>query len=767
MKRFLTFLTALLAFGLTLAAWRLAVVQEQSFARQRFDLRVEEITNALRGRMLDYEQVLRGVAGVFALGKVDTATWAAYTRTVRVQGTYPGIQALGFAEWRDGAAVVRFIEPDHEINRRSLGFDMYSEARRRDAMERARAMDGAALSGGVVLRQETGDQMGVLLYYPVYRGDALAGFVYSAFRIGDLLQATLGETPGIALRLLDVTDSPAVVLHDDGTPRALVEATRSTPIGMRGRIWRLEAGSLPGWGAGDRPRIVLAGGLAISLLLTLLVWLLLNTREHARELARRMLAASEELERFRLAVDRHPDTMVMVDAQAMRIVYVNEGGCRNLGYTRDELIGRAPGIVFADRDEERLAREYASLAGETGVSIERGLFARKDGSRVPVEVSRQVFRGRDRTFVLGIARDITERLAAERAVRESEQRLTLAIESSGLALFDWDVRTGLVHLGDQWPVILGEPAGPTVTPIQKLEALVHPADLPALREQVRRLVRNESSGYRIEHRVRTRSGEWKWIESVAKVNERDATGRAVRVTGTNADITARKAMAQMKNDFIASVSHELRTPLTGIVASLGLLQEGAAGELPAEARTFVDMAHANSERLAELISDLLDLEGVESGRMRLEMQAVEVGALLRQSAELNQAYAERHQARIEVRPPAGELAASADPRRLSQVLSNLISNAAKFSPPGGRILLTAYREPGSVTLAVSDQGPGIPEEFRARLFGKFEQADPAKPGTGLGLAICKAIVERMGGAIRCESEPGRGATFLVELREPA
>jgi signal transduction histidine kinase len=177
------------------------------------------------------------------------------------------------------------------------------------------------------------------------------------------------------------------------------------------------------------------------------------------------------------------------------------------------------------------------------------------------------------------------------------------------------------------------------------------------------------------------------------------------------------------------------------------------------------MAHGNSERLADLIGDILDLERIESGRLRLEMQALDIAPLLAQAAELNAAYAERYQAFIEVR--AGEaLPANADPHRLLQVLANLISNAAKFSPSGGRILLHGYREHGCVVLSVTDQGPGIAAEFLGRLFGKFEQADRDKPGTGLGLAISKALVEKMGGRIRCESEPGRGATFFVELVSP-
>jgi PAS domain S-box-containing protein len=535
---------------------------------------------------------------------------------------------------------------------------------------------------------------------------------------------------------------------------------------VRGRTWRLEASALPGSGLGsaaDRARLVLAACLAIGALLTMLTWSLLGTAQHARDLARRMGITSEELKRFRAAVDAHQDTMLMVDSDKLRIVYANEGACRNLGYRREELVGQPPDIVFADRDAAHLALEYQRLKAGATAQIYQALHRRKDGSTLPVEISRELVQTESGPFILGVARDISARLEAERALRESEQRLGLALQSSRLALFDWDLRTGSVHLGDQWGVILGGAPAEGDAPIERLEALVHPDDLPALREQLRLLLKGEISSYRIEHRVRHMSGEWIWIESVAQVSERDAAGRAIRVTGTNGDITARKRLADMKNAFVAAVSHELRTPLAGIVASLELIKEGSAGELPPDAKRFVDMAHANGERLNELINDVLDLERAESGRLRLELEPIDVGALLKEAAALNASYAEKYSAELRVEAPAG-LSAVADRKRLQQIIANFVSNAAKFSPKNGEIRLAARRTPeGRAVVSVADQGPGVPEDFKARIFGRFEQAKHDKGGTGLGLAICKALVERMGGRIWCESAPGKGATFFVEL----
>ena len=366
---------------------------------------------------------------------------------------------------------------------------------------------------------------------------------------------------------------------------------------------------------------------------------------------------------------------------------------------------------------------------------------------------------------LATTRERARELAREMtvALRASDERLQLALASSHLALFDWDVRAGLIQLSTEWSVMLGGPPEPTVTHARKLELLVHPEDVSAVRAEVRALLEGESDDYRIEHRVRRLDGGWKWIESSARVNQRDKDGQALRVTGANADITERKAVDDLKSEFIATVSHELRTPLTSMLGALALMNEGAAGELPPDARKFTQIAYANTERLADLVNDILDIERIEAGGVELKIEPVPLAEVLGRARELNAPYAERFGTRFELAGAADGLAIKADPDRLMQVLTNLLSNAAKYSPRGEPVTLSVEERGARVRISVADRGPGIAPEFRARLFGKFEQADGSRAGTGLGLAISKALIERMEGRIGCDSEPGRGSTFWIEL----
>ncbi|WP_448561266.1 PAS domain S-box protein [Trichothermofontia sp.] len=235
------------------------------------------------------------------------------------------------------------------------------------------------------------------------------------------------------------------------------------------------------------------------------------------------------------------------------------------------------------------------------------------------------------------------------------------------------------------------------------------------------------------------------------------------------DITEQTRIERLKDEFVSMVSHELRTPLTSIRGSLGLILGGVSGDVPEQTRMLLEIAYKNSERLITLINDILDIEKIESGRIDFNLQPLELTPLLTQAIATNQTYADQFQVRL-VLTETVPVRVNADPDRLLQVLTNLLSNAAKFSPTGSVVEVSAQRLESRtdwVRVAVRDYGPGIPAAFIPHIFQKFAQADSSntrqKGGTGLGLSITKAIVERLGGTIGFETEPGIGTTFYFDL----
>ncbi len=233
------------------------------------------------------------------------------------------------------------------------------------------------------------------------------------------------------------------------------------------------------------------------------------------------------------------------------------------------------------------------------------------------------------------------------------------------------------------------------------------------------------------------------------------------------DISDRQRVDRLKDEFVSTVSHELRTPLTSIAGSLGLLLGGAAGKLPDSVTRFLGIAHNNCTRLVRLINDILDIEKIESGSVVFNFKPLKLRQLAEQVIEANRGYADGFAVRILLDRVAEESKVLADPDRLAQVITNLVSNAVKFSPRDGEVGVTITHRDNRMRIAVRDHGPGIPPEFKPRVFEKFAQADATdarqKGGTGLGLSIARKIVTRLGGTIGFRDADGGGTEFFVEL----
>ncbi len=225
--------------------------------------------------------------------------------------------------------------------------------------------------------------------------------------------------------------------------------------------------------------------------------------------------------------------------------------------------------------------------------------------------------------------------------------------------------------------------------------------------------------------------------------------------------------SRFKSEFTSTVSHELRTPLTSIRGSLGLIASGVMGALKPEIGRLIGIASDNTERLLFLINDILDISKIESGKMDFVMGPVDLKAVLLQSIEANQAYGEQYEVKYHLNDVVDGITVYADTDRLMQVLNNLLSNAAKFSPKGAKVNISMIQKDEVVRVEIKDYGNGIPVKFQSRIFEKFSQADGSDTrkvgGTGLGLSISKAIIEKMGGSIGFDTEEGVGATFYINV----
>jgi PAS domain S-box-containing protein len=362
-----------------------------------------------------------------------------------------------------------------------------------------------------------------------------------------------------------------------------------------------------------------------------------------------------------------------------------------------------------------------------------------------------------------LERQLVELDQARRQVEASGRKLDLFAERAPIAVLELDPHGIITEVNQAAELLFGYAAAELVG--RHMRVLVKPDFHEEFTRRWASLVDERRSETGVIRNPR-RDGvellcEWTVTPLV------NAEGDIIAVVAQGHDVTAQREAERVKKEFTSTLSHELRTPLTSIIGSLQLINSGLVGELPKDVAELSGVAERNGQRLLDLINDLLDVEKIESGKLSLNPERVRLDELVRESMVLNKAFADRFKVRFEV---DGELAARhvvADHKRLLQVMTNLLSNAAKFSPEGDAVKVAMIQDGWAVRVAVHDRGPGIPEAFRTRIFGRFAQADSTatrqKGGTGLGLAICKRLIEMMQGRIAFEDRPGGGTTFWFEL----
>jgi PAS domain S-box-containing protein len=363
-----------------------------------------------------------------------------------------------------------------------------------------------------------------------------------------------------------------------------------------------------------------------------------------------------------------------------------------------------------------------------------------------------------------LERQLVELEEARRQVEASGRKLALFAERAPIAVLELQPDGTVAEVNHAAEILFGYAAAELVG--ASMKKLV----VPQLHEEFdrtwRQVVTSRESlaGMRIRNPRRDGAEiicEWTITPLVNFQRE------VIAVIAQGRDITAQLEAERMKKEFTSTLSHELRTPLTSIIGSLQLINSGVMGEVDKEVGELTVVAERNGQRLLDLINDILDIERIESGKLQLSPETLAVDELVRESMVLNKAFGERFKVRFVSHGDVPERKVHADRKRLLQVMTNLLSNAAKFSPEGGTVEISTEDAGANVRIAVHDRGAGIPEGFRARIFGRFTQADSTatrqKGGTGLGLAICKRLIEVMHGRIGFQDRPGGGTTFWFEL----
>jgi PAS domain S-box-containing protein len=476
------------------------------------------------------------------------------------------------------------------------------------------------------------------------------------------------------------------------------------------------------------------------------------------------------------------DVAIIATDEKGLIRIFNSGAQSMLGYRDNEVVNKETPLLFHDLAElSRLCEElvipvdnlrsfdfFQYAVSSPTLSHHHWNYKRKDGRilKVLLKLSAIHDQAGNVSGYLGIASDITDELAAQRDSKIQESRLRALFELSPVGIALNDFATGKFLDGNQKLI---KPTGYSEAEFKSLSYYdLTPSEYSEKEAEMLTML-STTSRYGPFEKEYIRKDGTRYPVLLNGVLVEDVEGRKL-IWSIIEDISERKHLEELKSQFISTVSHELRTPLTSITGALSLLLSGRLGEIGSKAQSMLTIANNNSKRLVTLINELLDFEKLTSGRMQLELSSLELLPLIKTAVNDNSTYATEKNINISLNTDAfsrNDTRIQVDEQRFHQIMSNLLSNAIKFSPAASTINISVVDQEDTVRVMVSDHGSGIPDDFKARIFKRFQQAKGsdrrAASGTGLGLAITKELVEAMGGQIDFVSTHGEGSCFYFDL----
>lgn len=757
---FLPYLILLVGLCFTVVVYyyfsKLTNEQDQS----RFQRTVAELQDRIKDKVDSSVALLRAGTGLFAASdEVAPREFERFVQQFDLRTNYPGVQGIGFSlsfkpeqkdaiirkarsqgvpnfhVWpegqRDEYTAILYLQPKANRNDVAIGYDMFTDAARHEAMENARDSGQPTASGRVYLVQEPDNavkQWGFLIYTPVYkngaaissvreRRNAFVGWVYSPYRIDDFLASiTSAKNYDVSFQVYDGNVDHANLLHgapDNASPADSSFTQRNT-LDVAGRTWTVSYAVKPSFERGSG-RPLLKYTIIMGVLLSLLLFAVTRAEVRARARAEQ---SAEELRQSEAAI--------------------NEANQRAL-LEYEKLLQRISSLSQALGTARELDTIFRGLSDFTKVSVPcNGFFV---SLYDPVRDVRTACYGWGDGEEIDVSAlppmPVTERGPNSRAVRTGQAIIThdyMRATSSNLS------------------VIVGpdnglRPETSLALPMAVMGRIIGTIEIQSY----------ERNAYRPEH-------------VTAMTMAANLTAVAIEnVRLLKLERTAREAAEEsnrLKDEFLATVSHELRTPLTAILGWSRLLEGGGLDHDLAQQA--VDTIWRNAKAQAQIVDDILDVSRIITGNLYIDLHPIEVAPIVENAINVVRPTADAKGIRIDTQVDSTPAMVSGDANRLQQVIWNLLSNAVKFTNSGGRVQVKVSQANSAVEISVTDTGQGISREFLPYVFDRFSQADSTTTrhhgGLGLGLAIARHLVEIHGGTIRAQSRgENQGAAFTITL----
>lgn len=749
------------------------------------EVKSEQLTNRIQQRATNIVLLIREISDAdFLDSNPDVEIWTQRMKNLKLTSILPEVKVVGF--WYYDSNSNSFSEKfilKNTFNTPSSFEKIFKESNTENIILNSKKSENSRLHDVRFIDYLQGDLEHAIAYYPVYKetenneseNNILLGFVYAFINMDETFAITRAHHQDVNFSIIRSTSTNGMrSLHVANDNLSYSPIFRyKTVLSVESETWVINFYSEPEFekllNEYEEWKIMFLG-VVIGVLLFFVTYLVASSRERAVRLAEKMTISLKKSEsNFRMAFDNTTFGMALIDIESHKFIKVNEAFCNITGYTENEATNLEYEKIFGlTEDDYKVMQEFLNNK-RTSFSGNFHDWMPQRGKRIwlhyGVSLARDI-NEKPTHFVLSLE-DVTTEIEAQEKIKREQKRLRLAVDSFKIAVWDWDPIKDNANWDPLMDSFLGLTAEQTKSrSMQSILDVLHPDDKSSF-EEICNSASKKGKNFEVTYRVIHPDGAVRIINSKG-IATHGTKKSDLKYFGISFDVTEEKALEQLKSNFVSIASHQLRTPLTAIRWFLQMVTDNADKDpLSKKQTTLLNKVDNSAQRMLALVNDLLSVSRLNTGRIEMIPVKLSIREMTEKVIEDVTVSLKEKKQKVVIKTRLKKTDVVADKTMTEQVIQNLVTNANKYGEENSNIIVNITGTKSHIQFSINNKGTPIEEEDKGKLFQQFFRSKSASiskaDGSGLGLYISKAIVERSGGEIWCDSSKAKGTTCSFTL----